>query len=49
MWALPEMVEAAARTGDTHLATDAAERLTGYTEAGGTDFGLGSRRAAKRW
>ena len=41
MWALPEMVEAAARTGDTHLATDAAERLTGYTEAGGTDFGLG--------
>ena len=41
MWALPEMIEAAARTGRTQLAADAAERLTGYTEAGGTDFGLG--------
>ena len=41
MWALPELVEAAARTGDRQLATGAADRLTAYTEAGGTDFGLG--------
>jgi DNA-binding CsgD family transcriptional regulator len=41
MWALPELVEAAARNGNTRLAADAAERLAEYTEAGGTDFGLG--------
>jgi DNA-binding CsgD family transcriptional regulator len=41
MWALPELVEAAARSGDVRLATDAAERLTEFTQAGGTDFGLG--------
>ncbi|HTQ89578.1 MAG TPA: ATP-binding protein, partial [Streptosporangiaceae bacterium] len=31
MWALPELVEAAARSGDTHLAAEAAGRLTEYT------------------
>jgi DNA-binding CsgD family transcriptional regulator len=41
MWALPELVEAAARTGDTQLATDAAERLAEFTRVGATDFGLG--------
>jgi DNA-binding CsgD family transcriptional regulator len=41
MWALPELVEAAARTGDIQLATDAAERLAEFTAAGATDFGLG--------
>jgi DNA-binding CsgD family transcriptional regulator len=41
MWALPELVEAAARTGDIQLATDAAERLAEFTRAGATDFGLG--------
>ena len=41
MWALPELVEAATRTGNTVLAADATGRLTEDTEAGGTDFGLG--------
>ena len=41
MWALPELVEAAARSGDVRLATGAAERLTEFTQAGGSDFGLG--------
>jgi DNA-binding CsgD family transcriptional regulator len=41
MWALPELVEAAVRTGNTQLAADALERLTETTQAGGTDFGLG--------
>jgi DNA-binding CsgD family transcriptional regulator len=41
MWALPELVEAAARTGNRHLAVGAAERLAAFTRAGGTEFGLG--------
>ncbi len=41
MWALPELIEAAVRTGDTHTAADALARLTETTQAGGTDFGLG--------
>ena len=41
MWALPELVEAAARTGNTEVAADALERLAKTTRAGGTDFGLG--------
>jgi hypothetical protein len=41
MWALPELVEAAARSGNTRLATDAAERLSEFTRAGGTDFVMG--------
>jgi ATP/maltotriose-dependent transcriptional regulator MalT len=41
MWALPELVEAAARIGDTRLAADAAERLAEFTQAAATDFGLG--------
>jgi ATP/maltotriose-dependent transcriptional regulator MalT len=41
MWALPELIEAAVRSGDLDLAADACARLAGYTEAGGTDFGLG--------
>jgi len=41
MWALPELVEAAARTGNTHMAPGALERLAETTQAGGTDFGLG--------
>ena len=40
-WALPELIEAATRTGNAHLATAALERLTDLTQAGGTDFGLG--------
>jgi DNA-binding CsgD family transcriptional regulator len=41
MWALPELVEAGARSGNAHLAVGAAERLAEFTQAGGTDFGLG--------
>ncbi len=41
MWALPELIEAAARTGNTLVADQALERLTDFTRAGGTDFGLG--------
>jgi DNA-binding CsgD family transcriptional regulator len=41
MWALPELVEAAARTGDTGLAADALDQLSEWTQAGRTDWGLG--------
>jgi len=41
MWALPELIEAAARTGQSHVAGKAFERLSDVTQAGGTDFGLG--------
>ena len=41
MWALPEQIEAASRTGDTGIAGDALTRLAQFTQAGGTDFGLG--------
>jgi DNA-binding CsgD family transcriptional regulator len=41
MWALPELIEAAARTGDTGIAGDALTRLAQFTRAGGTEFGLG--------
>src|SRR5208282_1328205 len=41
MWALPELVEAAARCGNSELAAAALERLAETTRPGGTDFGLG--------
>jgi DNA-binding CsgD family transcriptional regulator len=41
IWALPELVEAAARAGDAELARDALARLAETTQPGGTDFGLG--------
>ena len=40
-WALPELVEAATRTGNTRLAVEALERLAEATSAGATDWGLG--------
>jgi DNA-binding CsgD family transcriptional regulator len=40
MWALPELVEAAARGGDTELARDALERLAETTQPCGTDVAL---------
>jgi DNA-binding CsgD family transcriptional regulator len=40
-WALPELVEAAARSGRTELAAGALERLTERTQAAGTDLALG--------
>ena len=41
MWALPELVEAASRSGNMRLAVRSAERLVEYTRACGTEFGLG--------
>jgi DNA-binding CsgD family transcriptional regulator len=41
IWALPELIEAAARTGDYELARDALERLATTTQPAGTDAGLG--------
>jgi DNA-binding CsgD family transcriptional regulator len=41
VWALPELVEAAARVGDVELARGALERLAETTQPAGTDFALG--------
>ena len=41
IWALPELVEAAARTGDAGLARDALELLAETTQPCGTDPALG--------
>jgi DNA-binding CsgD family transcriptional regulator len=41
MWALPELIEAAVRTGRTQVAADALAELAETTQAGGTDYGLG--------
>jgi DNA-binding NarL/FixJ family response regulator len=41
LWALPELVEAAARAGDTELARDALGRLAETTRPSGTDVALG--------
>ncbi len=41
MWALPELVEAAARCGEAEVARKALERLAATTRPAGTDFGLG--------
>jgi ATP/maltotriose-dependent transcriptional regulator MalT len=41
MWALPELVEAAARGGDVELARGALERLAKSTQPSGTEFALG--------
>jgi len=41
VWALPELVEAAERVGDTELARDALERLVETTQPAGNDFALG--------
>jgi DNA-binding CsgD family transcriptional regulator len=40
-WALPELVEAAARTGQAQLAGDSVERFVLATQASGTDWALG--------
>ena len=41
MWALPELVEASARTGDVDLAGGALERLIETTRPSGTEFARG--------
>ena len=40
-WVLPELVEAAARSGDAAVAREALGRLAETTQASGTDFALG--------
>jgi DNA-binding CsgD family transcriptional regulator len=40
-WALPELIEAAARTGSMRAASDALDLLAEGARAGGTDWGLG--------
>ena len=40
-WALPELIEAAVRSGNMSTAGDAAARLAESAQAGGTDWGLG--------
>ena len=47
-WALAELVEAAARTGRTEVATEALERLTEMTRAAATDWALGASVAPAR-
>jgi ATP/maltotriose-dependent transcriptional regulator MalT len=41
IWALPELVEAAARVGEIELARDALDRLSETTQPAGTEFALG--------
>jgi DNA-binding CsgD family transcriptional regulator len=41
VWALPELIEAAVRSGNAHLGAAALERLVASAEAGATDWGLG--------
>jgi DNA-binding CsgD family transcriptional regulator len=41
LWALPELVEAAARAGNTELARDALGRLAETTQPSGTDVAVG--------
>ena len=41
MWALPELIEAAVRCGNTQAASDALERLAETSQASGTEVGLG--------
>jgi len=41
MWALPELIEAASRTGQTRLAADALGRVAEATSIGQTDWGQG--------
>jgi hypothetical protein len=41
MWALPELIEATVRSGNTQTASSALERLAESAQAAGTDYGLG--------
>jgi DNA-binding CsgD family transcriptional regulator len=41
VWALPELIEAAARTGDPRIVGGALDLLAETTRAGGTNLGLG--------
>jgi DNA-binding CsgD family transcriptional regulator len=47
VWVLPELIEAAVRTGDMRLAGDALDRLAGWAQAWGTEDGLGIEARAR--
>jgi ATP/maltotriose-dependent transcriptional regulator MalT len=47
MWALPELVEAAARSGDTDVARNALDRLAEMTQPAGTDWALGTEARSR--
>jgi DNA-binding CsgD family transcriptional regulator len=47
MWALPELVEAAARVGETDVARNALDRLAEMTQPAGTDWGLGTEARSR--
>jgi DNA-binding CsgD family transcriptional regulator len=47
VWSLPELVEAATRSGEPALATDTVERLAERTQAAGTDLALGIEARAR--
>src|SRR6185437_8315586 len=47
MWALPELIEAAVHSRDARLASQALDRLSETTQAGGTEFGLGIEARAR--
>jgi ATP/maltotriose-dependent transcriptional regulator MalT len=47
MWALSELVEAAARMGEGDVARDALTRLAEMTQPAGTDWGLGTEARSR--
>ena len=47
MWALPELVEAAARIGENDVARNALDRLAEMTRPAGTDWGLGTEARSR--
>lgn len=47
VWALPELVEAAARLGETDVAREALDRLAETTQPAGTDWGLGTEARSR--
>jgi DNA-binding CsgD family transcriptional regulator len=47
MWALPELVEAAARMGESDVARNALDRLAAMTRPAGTDWGLGTEARSR--
>jgi DNA-binding CsgD family transcriptional regulator len=46
-WALVELVEAAARSGQTELAVETVQRLSEMAHAAGTDWALGNKACAR--
>jgi ATP/maltotriose-dependent transcriptional regulator MalT len=47
MWALPELIEAAARSGENDVARNALDRLAEMTQPAGTDWALGTEARSR--